>query len=47
MADNTDYRTMYLKMMHAAEDAMALLIQAQRECEEISIQTVPPEEAET
>ena len=30
-----DYKEMYLKMMRAAETAMSVLIEAQRECEEI------------
>ena len=30
-----DYKEMYLKMMRATEEAMKLLIQAQRECEEM------------
>ncbi len=30
-----DYKEMYLKMMRAAETAMAVLIEAQRECEEM------------
>lgn len=30
-----DYKEMYLKMMRAAEAAMAVLIEAQRECEEM------------
>ena len=29
------YKTMYLKMMNACEEAMELLIRAQRECEEL------------
>ncbi|MCI6185533.1 MAG: hypothetical protein MR653_08665 [Clostridiales bacterium] len=29
-----DYKAMYLKMMNAAEEAMEILIKAQRECEE-------------
>ena len=30
-----DYKAMYLKMMNAAEEAMEILIKAQRECEEL------------
>ena len=32
-----DYKEMYLKMVRATEEAMNLLIAAQRECEEIYI----------
>ena len=31
------YKTLYLKMMNACEEAMELLIRAQRECEELSL----------
>ena len=30
-----DYKEMYLKMMRASEKAINILIQAQRECEEL------------
>ncbi len=30
-----DYKEMYLKMVRATEEAMNILIRAQRECEEI------------
>ena len=34
---NVDYKEMYLRMMRAAEEAMKILIEAQRECEEMYI----------
>ena len=30
-----DYKEMYLKMMRASEEAIRILVQAQRECEEM------------
>lgn len=30
-----DYKEMYLKMMRATEQAMRILVEAQRECEEM------------
>lgn len=40
-----DYKELYLKMVNATEDAIRILIAAQRECEEavISEEDVPPE----
>jgi len=32
-----DYKAMYLKLFHASEEAVNLLISAQRECEEMYI----------
>ena len=34
-----DYKQMYMKLMDAAESAMNILIAAQRQCEEIYIET--------
>lgn len=34
-----DYKQMYLKLLDATESAMEMLIAAQRQCEEIYIQT--------
>ena len=34
-----DYRQMYMKLMDATESAMDILIAAQRQCEEIYIET--------
>ncbi len=44
-----DYKEMYLKMMRATEEAMGVLIAAQRECEELFISAPGPfpEDAET
>lgn len=39
--DELDYRGMYLRMMNACEDAINLLIDAQREAEEMYMQTPP------
>ncbi len=33
-----DFKELYLKMMRAAEDAIRVLIAAQRECEEMYLQ---------
>ena len=35
MEENTDYREMYLTLMRATEQAIRLLIEAQRKCEEL------------
>ena len=35
MEKNIDYKEMYLKMVRASEEALNILIAAQRECEEI------------
>lgn len=43
--ETVDYRAMYHKMVNAAEDAINLLIKAQRECEEMYIST--PQEEDT
>ena len=37
-----DYRAMYLKMMNATEEAMEILINAQRECEELYMNAEEP-----
>ena len=34
-----DYKKMYVTMVNAAEKAMELLIEAQRQCEELYIET--------
>ena len=34
-----DYKQMYLKLLNATENAMETLIAAQRQCEELYIQT--------
>ena len=38
-----DYKEMYLKLLRATEGAMDILIAAQRECEEMYINTPEPE----
>lgn len=40
-----DYKTMYFKLMAATEDAISLLISAQRECEELYI-NAPEQESD-
>lgn len=42
-----DYKLMYHKMVNAAEDAMNILIKAQRECEELYMEAAQPEVEET
>ena len=37
-----DYKAMYLKMMNAAEEAIEMLIKAQRECEELYMSADEP-----
>ncbi len=37
MSDSPDYKKMYLKLFRASEEAVNLLIQVQRECEELYI----------
>ncbi len=37
-----DYKAMYLKMMNAAEEAIEILIKAQRECEELYMSADEP-----
>ena len=38
-----DYKEMYLKMFRASEQAVNILIKAQRECEELYISSPEPE----
>ena len=38
-----DYKEMYLKMFRASEQAIKLLISAQRECEDLYISSPEPE----
>ena len=38
-----DYKEMYLKLFRASEDAVNLLIAAQRECEELYLSSPEPE----
>jgi len=38
-----DYKEMYLKMLQASEQAVNILIEAQRECEELYISSPQPE----
>ena len=39
-----DYKELYLKMMRAAEKALSILIEAQRECEELYLMMTEEEE---
>ena len=41
-----DYEKMYVTMVDAAEKAMELLIEAQRQCEELYIETEEPSDRE-
>lgn len=41
-----DFKKMYLRMMGAAEEAMNLLIEAQRECEELYVSAVEQRQAD-
>ena len=41
-----DYKKMYVTMVNAAEKAMELLIEAQRQCEELYIETEEPSDRE-
>ncbi len=41
-----DYKQMYMKLMEATENAMDILIAAQRQCEEIYIETEDPSDEE-
>ena len=41
-----DYKKMYVTMVNAAEKAMELLIEAQRQCEELYIETEEPSNRE-
>lgn len=38
-----DYKEMYLKLFRASEDAVNILIAAQRECEELYLSSPEPE----
>lgn len=38
-----DYKTMYFKMFHASEKALALILTVQQECEELFIADSSPE----
>jgi len=40
--ETADYKAMYLKMMNAAEEAIEILIKAQRECEELYMSADEP-----
>lgn len=42
MIDLPDYKEMYLTMVRASEDAMNILIEAQRKCEEFYIDDESP-----
>ena len=42
-ADMPDYKEMYFKLFRATEKAMEILIDAQRECEEMYINAPTPE----
>ena len=41
-----NYKKMYVTMVDAAEKAMELLIEAQRQCEELYIETEEPSDRE-
>ena len=41
--DMPDYKEMYLKLFRASEEAVNLLIAAQRECEELYMNAPDPE----
>jgi hypothetical protein len=43
---NVDYKQMYFKMAAAMEDAIELLINAQRDCEELYISAEDPKTLE-
>ncbi len=38
-----DYKKMYLKMLSASEEALDIIIKAQRECEKLYIESCPEE----
>ena len=40
-----DYKQMYMKMVKASEEAMEILIRAQRECEELDLEQTDGEDA--
>ena len=42
MKNEPDYKEMYFKMVRASEDAINILIEAQRECEEMYISKEKP-----
>ncbi len=42
MSDYADYKTMYYTMMQASEKAIRILIEAQRQCEEIYLNQKEP-----
>jgi len=42
-----DYKELYLKMVRASEEAIRVLIAAQRECEELYLRTNDEEEPST
>ena len=42
LSDYADYKTMYYTMMQASEKAIRILIQAQRQCEEIYLNQKEP-----
>ena len=44
MNETTDYRELYLKMVRASEKAIRILIEAQRECEEMYLDSVVEKE---
>ena len=43
MKNEPDYKEMYFKMVRASEDAINILIEAQRVCEELYISREKPE----
>ena len=45
MNETTNYREMYLKMARASEKAIRILIEAQRECEEMYLDSAAEKEA--
>ena len=42
LSDYADYKTMYYTMMQASEKAIRILIEAQRQCEEIYLNQTEP-----
>ena len=42
LSDYADYKTMYYTMMQASEKAIRILIEAQRQCEEIYLNQKEP-----
>ena len=47
MTKEPDYKELYLKMVRASEEAIRVLIAAQRECEELYLRTNDEEEPST